>query len=183
MYELHKSYLNLGSNIEPQMNLAKAVQLLLEYGEIQKISNVWESRSAGGPGPNYLNLCLLFASPHAKSDLKEQVISSIEARLGRKRTEDKYVPRTIDIDIILFDDQPYNDRFWETAFVIVPLAEIYPEYRNSTTGERITEIAARLRQNAWMETRPEVMSQRSGNNSISWNCSGSDPREIFAKNS
>ncbi|HKY54119.1 MAG TPA: 2-amino-4-hydroxy-6-hydroxymethyldihydropteridine diphosphokinase [Anaerolineales bacterium] len=167
MNELHKSYLNLGSNIEPEMNLAKSVQLLLEYGEIHKISNVWESRSVGGPGPNFLNVCLLFLSNHTQIELKDQIISSIEAKLGRKRTEDKYIPRTIDIDIILFDDQPYSDKFWEDAFVVVPLAEIYPNYRNPRTGEPITEIAARLRQQVWMEARPNVLSQFSGSSSIS----------------
>ena len=165
MSELHKAYLNLGSNIQPEMNLVKAVQLLSEYGEVHKISSVWESKPVGGPGPNYLNVCLLFMSPQTKLELKEQVIYSIEARLGRKRTEDKYIPRTIDIDIILFDDQPYNDRFWEAAFVIVPLAEIYPEYRNRTTGEQITNTAARLRQKVWIKERPELLNRFDTNTS------------------
>lgn len=165
MSELHKAYLNLGSNIQPEMSLVKTVQLLSEYGEVQKISSVWESKPVGGPGPNYLNVCLLFTSPHTKLKLKEQVIHSIEARLGRKRTEDKYTPRTIDIDIILFDDQPSTKRFWEAAFVIVPLAEICPEYRNPATSEQITDMAARLRQTVWMEARPEVLSQLNGSNS------------------
>lgn len=165
MSELHKAYLNLGSNIQPEMNLVKAVQFLSEYGEVHKISSVWESSSVGGPGPNYLNACLLFTSTHTKLELKEQVIYSIEARLGRKRTKDKYIPRTIDIDIILFDDQPYSDRFWESAFVIVPLAEIYPEYRNRTTGEQITDIAARLRQKVWIKERPELLNHFDGSNS------------------
>ena len=165
MSELHKAYLNLGSNIQPELNLVKAVQLLSEYGEVHKISSVWESKPVGGPGPNYLNASLLFISPQMKLELKEQVIYSIEARLGRKRTEDKYIPRTIDIDIILFDNQPYNDRFWEAAFVIVPLAEIYPEYRNPTTGEQITHIAARFRQKVWIKERPELLNHFDGSNS------------------
>ena len=159
MNELHKAYLNLGSNIQPEINLVRAMHLLEKQGEVQKISSAWESESVGAPGPNYLNVCLLFVSPYTNVELKEQVIDAIETQLGRKRTENKYIPRTIDIDIILFDDQPLTDENWEAAFVIVPLAEIYPEYQNPITGERITETAARLRQREWIETRHEILSE------------------------
>lgn len=165
MNELHKVYLNLGSNIQPEINLVKAIHLLSEYGEVREVSNAWESRSVGAPGPNYLNACVLFLSPLAKVELKEQIIRPIEARLGRIRGENKYTPRTIDIDIVLFDDQQSRDGFWESAFVIVPLADIYPEYQNPVTGENITEIATRLRQKVWIQVRPKVLSQFCRSNS------------------
>ena len=157
MNELHKAYLNLGSNIQPEINLVRAIHLLEKQGEVQKISNAWESESVGAPGPNYLNVCLVFVSPFTIVQLKEQVIHTIETQLGRIRTEDKYIPRTIDIDIILFDNQLLNEQVWETAFVIAPLAEIYPWYQNPLTGERIEEIAARIRQEIWIQPRPEIL--------------------------
>ena len=165
MNELHNAYLNLGSNIQPEINLVTAIQLLSAYGEVQTVSNAWESESVGALGPNFLNACLLFVSPHMQVELKEKIIHPIEKRLGRVRSENKYAPRTIDIDIILFDDQLYRDKFWEDVFVVIPLAEIYPEYRNPLTGEQITETAARLRQNVWMEARPKVLRQFSGSSS------------------
>ena len=165
MNELHSAYLNLGSNIHPEINLVKALQLLFEFGEVPQISTAWESRSIGAPGPNFLNACLLFVSLHMPVELKEQVIHPIESRLGRVRSENKYAPRTIDIDIILFDGQPYRGKFWEDAFVMIPLAEIYPEYENLITGEKVTETARRLRQKVWIEARPEVLGQFSGSNS------------------
>ena len=159
MDELHRVYLNLGSNIRPEINLVRAIQSLSEYGEVRGVSNAWESQSVGAPAPNYLNASVLFLSPLNKVDLKEKIIRPIEARLGRQRSEDKYIPRTMDIDIILFDDQPYKDSFWDEVFVIVPLAEIYPEFQNPITGETITEKATRLRQKVWTKARPEVLSQ------------------------
>ena len=159
---MHQFYLSLGSNIQPKTNLPKAIDSLREYGEIRKISNVWESKAVGSAGPNFLNACLMFMTPLLLSELKEQVIHPIEARLGRQRTEDKFAPRTIDIDIIIFDDKSCNDKFWKQAFVVVPLAEIAPEFQNPLTQERITETATRLRQELWMETRPEVLSQFNG---------------------
>ena len=159
MNEKHLAYLNLGSNIEPEINLAKAVKRLHEYGEIQEVSNAWESKSVGAAGPNYLNACVAFISPFVQAELKERIIRPIEAQLGRKRSANKFVPRTIDIDIVLFDDKPYSDKFWKFAFVIVPLAEIYPEFQKPMTKEALFQTATRLRQEVWMEARPEVLSQ------------------------
>lgn len=153
MSKFHLAYLNLGSNIQPETNLPKAVDLLSEFGEIKKTSNVWESEAVGTKGSNYLNVCLLFQSNFTHAELKEKVIHPSEAQLGRKRSKDKFAPRTIDIDIVLFDGEFVNDYNWAMAYIIVPLAEIEPEYRNLKTGESIKEIATRLRQKVWLETR------------------------------
>ncbi len=159
MSESHLAYLNLGSNIQPETHLVRAVKLLHEYGEVLKVSSAWESRAVGAEGPNYLNACVLFKTDVMQVELKESIIRPIEAQLGRKRSENKFSPRTIDIDIVLFDEKPYNDKFWRFAFVIVPLAEIYPEYQNPILQENITQTGMRLRSQVWMETRPEVSSQ------------------------
>jgi len=159
---VHQVYLSLGSNIQPEENLPKAINLLSERGKILKLSSAWESRAVGSNGPNFLNACVLFSTQLLYAELKDQVAHPIEAQLGRKRTEDKYAPRTIDIDIILFDNESCNEKFWNQAFVVIPLAEIYPEFRNPLTKGPIAETATRLRQTIWMETRPEVLSQFNG---------------------
>jgi 2-amino-4-hydroxy-6-hydroxymethyldihydropteridine diphosphokinase len=156
------AYLNLGSNIQPEIYLVKAVDLLHEYGGVLKVSNAWESKSVGAEGPNYLNACVLFKTALIQLDLKENVIRPIETRLGRRRSENKFTPRTIDIDIILYDNELYNHKSWKYAFVIVPLAEIYPEYRNPVKNENIVVTAMRLQSKVWMESRPEVLSRFSG---------------------
>jgi len=156
--EIHQVYLNLGSNIQPEINLVKAVLLLQDYGEVQDVSNAWESKAIGMDGPNYLNACLLFRTPIARSELKETVIRPIETKLGRQRGANKYTPRTIDIDIILFDGDPYNYKSWNFAFVIIPLAEIYPQYQNPIKNEKISQTATHLREEVWMRVHPEVLS-------------------------
>lgn len=159
---MHQAYLSLGSNIQPEINLPQAITLLNGYGEILKISSAWESEAVGSDGPNYLNACVLFTTPLFLKELKEKVIHPIEAKLGRQRSEDKYAPRTIDIDIILFDDRSCNDKFWTLAFVVIPLAETYPNFQNPLTRESIADTATRLRQRVWMRTRPEVLNQFTG---------------------
>lgn len=157
---MHQAYLSLGSNIQPEVNLPNAIELLLEYGEVRTVSSAWESEAVGSDGPDFLNTCVLFITPLLYLELKEQVIHPVEAKLGRKRSADKFAPRTIDIDIVLFDDKSCNDKFWKQAFVVVPLAEIYSQYQNPITQESIAETATRLRQKVWMETRPEVLSKK-----------------------
>jgi 2-amino-4-hydroxy-6-hydroxymethyldihydropteridine diphosphokinase len=159
MSESHLAYLSLGSNIRPEIHLVRTIELLQNYGQVEKISSAWESESAGTPGPNYLNACILLATPLVQPELKENALLPIETSLGRRRTADKFAPRTIDIDIVIFDGKPCDNRYWEQAFVVVPLAEIHPDYQNPLTQESLIITASHLRQRVWMERRPEVLSR------------------------
>jgi len=165
MSDSHLAYLSLGSNIQPEVNLVRAVELLKRNGLIEKISNVWESKSVGADGPNYLNACVAYRTLLAQSALKEQVLLPIEKELGRKRTENKFAPRTMDIDIVIFDDHLVDDRYWQQPFVVIPLAEIHPDFENPITHESIPATATRLRKEIWMETRQGISSQLRGNQS------------------
>jgi 2-amino-4-hydroxy-6-hydroxymethyldihydropteridine diphosphokinase len=165
MDKSHLAYLSLGSNIHPEENLVRAVRLLQQQGNLQALSNAWESKSVGAEGPNYLNACASFETPLSQFALKKQVLSPIEQELGRKRTEDKFAPRTMDIDIVIFDHVSCDDKYWGQAFVVIPLAEIFPLFTNPLTQEPIHQTAAHLRQGIWMETRQDVLSLFNGNNS------------------
>lgn len=167
MNDQHRAYLSLGSNIQPESNLVRAIELLQNFGRLEKISNAWESRSVGAEGPNYLNACVLLVTPLEQSELKEQALLPIETSLGRRRSADKFAPRTMDIDIVVFDGISCDDKYWQQAFVVIPLAEIYPEFENPLAHESIGETAARLRQQVWMETRREVLSPFKGSSSPS----------------
>lgn len=165
MNELHPAYLSLGSNIQPEKNLVEAIQLLQKHGRLEKVSSAWESESVGAEGPNFLNACVLLLTPLNESELKEQVLRPIEAKLGRRRTEDRFAPRPMDIDIVVFDGISCDDRYWEQPFVVIPLAEIDPYFRNPAKNETLVETATRLRGGFWMEARRDVLSQFSGTRS------------------
>ena len=158
MEELHEAYLNIGSNIEPRRNLPLAIRLLRQYGQVKGISNVWESHAFGSNGPDFLNACILFLTSLNAHDLKEQVIRPIETELGRVRSPDKYAPRTIDIDIVLFDDEPFGWEFWSNAFVVVPLADLLPDFHHPLNYEKLAQVAAHMRRQTWIEARPDVLS-------------------------
>ena len=158
MEDLHEAYLNIGSNIRPEKHLRESIRLLREYGEVKAVSSAWQSHAFGSDGPDFLNACVLFLTPLDDRDLKAQVIRPIEAALGRVRGPDKYAPRTIDIDIILFDEEPYDGEFWSNAFVVVPLADLLPDFHHPFNYEWLSRVAAHMRRQTWIEKRPNVLS-------------------------
>ncbi len=162
MNDLHQVYLSLGSNIQPEYHLVRGIERLQNAGKLEKISSAWESESVGAEGPNYLNACVLLLISMEQEELKQQVLLPLEAELGRQRSADRFAPRTMDIDIVLFDNRSCGPKFWEQAFVVIPLAEIYPEFWHPLIGERIAETAVRLRQKIWMKRRPEVLGKFNG---------------------
>ena len=157
MENLHEAYLNIGSNIEPEKHLRESIRLLRERGQVAAVSNVLQSHAFGSDGPDFLNACVLIITPLEASELKEKIIRPIEAELGRVRGPDKNATRTIDIDIILFDEEPFVGEFWSNAFVVVPLADLLPDFHHPFNYERLVHVAAHMRRQTWIVARPDVL--------------------------
>ena len=90
-------------------------------------------------------------------ELKQQVLLAIETRLGRVRTGDQNAPRTIDIDILAVDGQPVHPERWDYPFVVVPLAELMPDFVHPLGGIPLAEAAARAQRETWIVQRPGVL--------------------------
>lgn len=147
---MHRAYLSLGSNIHPRENMRRAIALLRQMCSVRAISSVWESASVGYDGPNFYNACVLVETELSPHEIKENIIRKIETELSRVRTADKNAPRTMDIDIILYDDVIHNLEVWVEAFAIVPLAELAPDFPHPLFGEGLGESAARLMKTTWI---------------------------------
>jgi len=150
---LHQAYLSIGSNIKPEVHLTKAIEMLRDYGEVKAVSSVWESHAIGSDGPNFLNACVLCITDLQPYDLKEQIIRPIEAQLGRLRHADKNAPRTIDLDVVLFDQKPLNVDYWDYPFVVVPLAELIPDFIHPHRREKLSRVAEQLQEQSWIVRR------------------------------
>ena len=74
MNELHMYYLNIGSNIEPEINLPETISLLDKHGHIQAISNAWQSHPIGAGGPDFINACVLLSTHFDPKELKGKII-------------------------------------------------------------------------------------------------------------
>jgi 2-amino-4-hydroxy-6-hydroxymethyldihydropteridine diphosphokinase len=139
--------ISLGSNINPEKNLPAAIQLLSSKVENIELSSIWESKAVGSSGPNYLNSAALFSSNLSLDDINAQLISPIENQLGRVRSDNKYMDRTIDLDIILSGDLVLDSELWSQAHVALPASELLPDFRNKESGDTLLEIAERLKDN------------------------------------
>lgn len=152
---MHQACLLLGSNIDPDRNIPRAVGLLGERVKIMQVSSVWESASAECCYPDYLNMAVLVSTPLEAIQLKEQVLRPLEDQMGRVRTEDKNASRPIDFDIILFDGVLLDPSLLQFAFRAVPVSEIYPEFL-SAEGDRLKDIAKRLAETNPVKIREDI---------------------------
>jgi len=143
----------MGSNVEPEHHLPEAVRRLAERCELLAVSRAYETAPVGtAGGPNFVNGAVLVATGLDAVELKERVLLDIEAALGRVRTADKNAPRTVDLDISLFNDEilKVGDRrvpepdILRYAHVARPLADLAPHYRHPETGQTLLEIANSL---------------------------------------
>jgi len=127
-------YLGLGSNLGDRLKyIQDALKLLERVVTIERISTIAETKPVGGPPQdNYLNAVVRITTILSAHKLLEAT-QRIEQVLGRTRTVQNG-PRTIDIDILLYDDMHLHDkdltiphpRMFAREFVMTPLKEIDP---------------------------------------------------------
>ena len=90
--------------------------------------------------PNFLNTAFFIGTELNAEKLKRDVINNIEYKLGRVRTSDKNAPRTMDIDIVLFDGVLYDQNLWKKAFVAIPMAELLPDLQHPSMNLTLNEF-------------------------------------------
>jgi 2-amino-4-hydroxy-6-hydroxymethyldihydropteridine diphosphokinase len=147
MQILRTTYLSLGSNLGNKIeNLQKAIDLIAEnLGSVTKISSVYKTAAWGFESDDFYNICMQIATSLNPEDLLNK-IQEIEISLGRKKTNNtEYKARTIDIDILLFDNEiifskelivPHTAML-NRKFVMVPLAEIAPNLLHPIAKQQI----------------------------------------------
>lgn len=101
-------YIGIGSNIAPEQNIPASLRLLQEHLNIINISPVYITPPIGSKTqqPDFYN-CVIeteLKKEITPFSLKYNVLRNIEKQLKRIRSDDKYAPRTIDLDILLFQN-------------------------------------------------------------------------------
>ncbi len=152
---MHQVYLNLGSDIEPFPNIERALDLLGLFGSLNLISTAWETLPVGTTGQNFINIAVSYQTTFDIAALKTEVIHPIEEKLGRVRTQDKYAPRPIDIDIMLFDSSLCEPDIWKRPHLALPLAELLPDLLDDSGQKTLKMAALSLHEKEWAEPHPE----------------------------
>lgn len=132
-----KVFIGIGSNLGNRLkNIQKGTEYLKDTPKIkvEKVSAIIETDPQGGPPQKkYLNGVIKLNTDLEPQELLK-ILQNIENKLGRKR-EIKNGPRTIDLDILLYDDRKINKnnliiphlRVFERLFTLKPLVEIEPD--------------------------------------------------------
>ncbi|SDJ16360.1 2-amino-4-hydroxy-6-hydroxymethyldihydropteridine diphosphokinase [Natribacillus halophilus] len=148
---MNVAYVALGANIGDRTHyLRKALEEInrVPTMRITSVSSIYETEPVGFDTDAYfLNMAIaLETDEHAEGLLAK--LQGIEQQLDRVRNNERYSSRTIDLDILLFNEENIeknalcipHPRMHERAFVLAPMSEIAPNVKMPTTGRSLKQI-------------------------------------------
>ena len=120
----HRAVISLGSNIDPETHVEKALKGLEAVGRILKKSSfIYTEPLLYENQAEFLNGAVLLKTKLEEDELRRQ-LKTLETQLGRIRTPNKNGPRTIDLDIIVFDGKVVDDDYYERDFLQKMVGEV-----------------------------------------------------------
>ena len=123
----HEVVIGLGSNIDPEANLEQAVQELKSRFKVSKRSKWTRTKPIGiQDQPDFYNGALLMETELEQQSLKKE-LKRIEDILGRDRSLPKFGPRTIDLDILIWNKKVVDEDYYERDFLRKGVEEIIPD--------------------------------------------------------
>ncbi|MGK7950949.1 MAG: 2-amino-4-hydroxy-6-hydroxymethyldihydropteridine diphosphokinase [Xenococcaceae cyanobacterium] len=137
---------NLGNSLDTVTNALKSLTNIPGI-ELMATSSWYQTKPIGPPQPDYVNGCAVLQVQLQPAELLT-LLQGIELQFGRVRTE-KWGARTLDLDILLYDDLVMNTAnliiphpyLTERAFVLLPLAEIAPNWLEPMSKKAIAQLA------------------------------------------
>jgi 2-amino-4-hydroxy-6-hydroxymethyldihydropteridine diphosphokinase len=159
-----RAHVALGANLgDRAAALARALEALRATPGVRvvAVSRFWETEPVGPPQPAYLNAAAALDTERSALELLAR-LHEIERAAGRVRGSERDLPRTLDLDLLLFGglviEAPElvvpHPRMHERAFVLEPLAEIAGDVMHPVLGETIAALAARVRDAAKARLAP-----------------------------
>jgi 2-amino-4-hydroxy-6-hydroxymethyldihydropteridine diphosphokinase len=146
---MSRAYLSLGSNLEAEKHLPAALaELRARFGDIV-VSPIYRCKAVGFDGPDFLNLAVALDTELTPVALNAW-LHALEDRHGRRRDVPRFSSRTLDVDIVLYDDLVMrSDGHLELprpelkhAFVLKPLADIAPQAVHPLSAKTMAQLWA-----------------------------------------
>ncbi|TDF38387.1 2-amino-4-hydroxy-6-hydroxymethyldihydropteridine diphosphokinase [Alteromonadaceae bacterium M269] len=142
----HTIYISVGSNIDRQANISAGLDALKKEYDDLSFSKIYESESVGFDGDNFYNLVV---ATKTSQDIATVVarLKQIEDEQGRDRSGAKFSSRTLDLDLLLYDDQVCDkpvqlprDEINFNAFVLLPLKEVAPDHVHPVNQQTYSDM-------------------------------------------
>ena len=142
-----KAFIGAGSNINRDDNMRSGVRAMREQFNNVEVSSVYESSAVGFEGDNFYNMIVSLETDLAPLAL-QQKLHQIENEFGRTRGGPRYVSRTLDLDLLLYDDLVCAEEGLEIpredvvkfAFVLLPLSEMAGELLHPLLAQSYTVL-------------------------------------------
>ena len=143
------AFISVGANIEPLQNIRAALAALQKSARVVSSSTFYRTEPVGRPHqPWFINGVWRIDTDLTASCVKTQLLGPIERQLGRRRTSDKFAARTMDLDLVLYNDLAVNERGLtlphpdlRRSFVYVPVVELLDDM----SSQRGDGLAGRMR--------------------------------------
>lgn len=140
-------FVGIGSNIDRATHIRAAVRELKKLSGNLVVSSIYESPAIGFDGDNFYNLVAAYETDAPLRDILDELFE-IERRHGRVRGINRFAPRTLDLDLLLYGDLVRHDEqlqiprpeITQYAFVLKPLSEIAPALRHPVSGITYREL-------------------------------------------
>ncbi len=121
---IHECIIGIGSNIDPEQNIAAAIFFLRQDQDLISVSSLVKTSPIGiADQPDFLNGAALVYTSMGMAEFRGY-LKNLEDKLKRDRTAPKFGPRTIDLDIIKWDDQIIDQDYYNRDFLRAAVDEI-----------------------------------------------------------
>jgi len=129
---MKRSVISVGSNIKAKENIRAAQEILgVELTLLKASAFIRTAPVPPAHGDNYLNGAFLIETILDIKGLREY-LKGVEKRLGRVREADRYAPRTMDLDIIVYNGRIVDNDYYDYAFVKRAVDELLPGLADKT---------------------------------------------------
>lgn len=162
-YKGMKTFIGVGSNIDPEHNIAEALKRLSTKVDITGVSSFYKTRPLlNRDQDDFLNGVWQVSVSMSPRELKFKVLNTIETELHRVRRSDRYVSRTIDLDLLLFGDFVIREEdlvipdpdIYKRSFIAYPLFELSPDLVVPDTKTPLTTIRRLLARDSMIPDIP-----------------------------
>jgi len=144
MNNMHQVYVGIGSNIDRKIHISNGIRQLIDHFKELQLSPVYITQAVGFDGDDFYNLVAGFKTTLTVKEIESR-LKQIERDNGRDHSQAKFSARTLDIDLLLYDDDILHsqgfavprDEILKYAFVLKPLADIAGATIHPETGRSI----------------------------------------------
>lgn len=146
---LSVAFISVGSNLEPERNIVAALERLRDKTHVAGCSTFYRTEPVGRPDQMpFINGVWRIDTSLRPALVRDELLRPIEEELGRRRCADRFAPRTIDLDLVLYNDHVRKDEAvclphpdLVRPFVCVPVYELLDDADDIEPGLRARMLA------------------------------------------